>query len=187
VAGRLAADLPGPGTAKHSGVVRKLLFVLGIALSACGGAEPEPPVVPATRVTAPGPERAPGTLWRDEIVATIDAGLGTFLQRVEVEASLPNGRFEGFRIVALHPREFWRGVDLQQGDVVTRVNGMPIERETDAYDAFQALRSASELRVSILRGGAPRALVYRIVDRPRATESSRGPLTSPAKTVQPRR
>jgi hypothetical protein len=160
--------------------VRKPFFVFCLLLSACGGAEPEPRVVPAARVGPREPVRPPGTIWRDELLFTIEGGLGAFLQRVEVEASLPNGRFEGFRIVDLHPREFWNGVDLKPGDVVTRVNGMPIERETEAYDAFQALRTAGELRVSILRGGVPRVLSYRIAERPGAGKSAPSPATSAA-------
>ena len=139
--------------------------------------------MPAARVEPREPVRPPGTIWRDELLLTVDGGLGSFLQRVEVEASLPNGRFEGFRIALLHPPEFWQGVDLKPGDVVTRVNGMPIERETEAYDAFQALRSASEIRVSILRGGVPRVLSYRIATRPTAGKPA--PATR-AKTPPPR-
>jgi general secretion pathway protein C len=89
------------------------------------------------------------------------------LQHVELEAALDNGQFVGFRIVRLEPPELWRGIDLQPGDVVTRVNGMPIERETQAYDAFMALKSAQELRVSMLRGGAERTVVFSIVPRPK--------------------
>jgi hypothetical protein len=44
------------------------------------------------------------------------------------------------------------------------VNGMPIERDIDAYQAFQSLRSAPALRVTFLRGGAKRELVYSIID-----------------------
>jgi hypothetical protein len=152
--------------------------------SACGGAEPEPRVVPAARVQPREPARPPGTIWRDELLLTIEDGLGAFLQRVEVEASLPNGRFEGFRVVSLNPAEFWQGVDLKPGDVVTRVNGMPIERETEAYDAFQALRTAGELRVSILRGGVPRVLSYRIAERPALAKARPSPAT-PAKSPPP--
>lgn len=97
--------------------------------------------------------------------ATVDAGLGRFLQRVDVEAALDNGQFRGFRIVSLQPPEFWRGVDLEPGDVVTSVNGMPIERETQAYDAFTSLKQAKKLEVSYLRGGRERKLVYSIVAR----------------------
>jgi S1-C subfamily serine protease len=117
--------------------VRRLILAFCLVLSACGGAEPEPRVVPAARVAPAEPARPPGTIWRDA------------------------------------------------GDVVTRVNGMPIERETEAYDAFQALRTAGEVRVSLLRGGVPRVLSYRIAERPRSGKSALEPVT-PAKTPPPR-
>lgn len=112
-----------------------------------------------------------GSLWRDEVHATVDAGLGWFLQRVDVEPSLEGGRFRGFRVVQLKPPDFWQGVDLRAGDVVLSVNGMPIERETQAYEAFQSLKKANELRVKYLRGGRERDLVYRIVEPPAEPEA----------------
>ena len=114
---------------------------------------------------APLPEPvAKDKLKRSEVVATVDQGLGRFLQHVEVEPSLAGGRFVGFRIVGLRPAEYWAGVDLMPGDVVTRVNGRSIERDTDAYKTFQSLKSATELRVTFMRGGQERELVLPIVD-----------------------
>ena len=146
-----------------------LASVLALALTAACGGSSEPAespdqseAVPAARVET----RPKNTLWRDEVDLTVDGGLGRFLQRVEVEAALDNGKFKGFRIVSLHPPGFWHGVDLKPGDVVTRVNGMPIERETQAYDAFVALKKAKELRVSYERGAEQRTLVFAIASRP---------------------
>ena len=59
---------------------------------------------------------------------------------MSVEASLVEGRFQGFRIVEIKPPDAWRGVDLRVGDVVTRINDMPIERPQQAYDAFVSFR-----------------------------------------------
>jgi hypothetical protein len=125
------------------------------------------------------PLAPPGSLWREDVNFTVDEGLGYFLQRVSVEPELIAGKFQGFRIVDLRPAEFWRGVDLRPGDVVTRVNGMPIERDIDAYEAFQSLRAASALRVSILRGGERRELVYAIVERDKGGKA-KAPAASPA-------
>jgi S1-C subfamily serine protease len=125
-----------------------------------------PGAEPAAEHDAPVRATSTGVLARDQVNATVDKGLGYFLQRVEVEPSLDNGRFKGFRIVTLRPPEWWRGIDLGPGDVVVSVNGMPIERETEAYDAFVALKKAKELRVKYLRAGRERELVYRIVDAP---------------------
>jgi type II secretory pathway component PulC len=146
---------------------------------------PPPPTVqvaPPTKQSAP-----PGSLWREDVNITVEEGLGYFLQRVSVEPEIVGGKFQGFRIVELRPAEFWRGVDLRPGDVVTRVNGMPIERDIDAYEAFQSLRAATSLRVSILRGGEKREIVYAIVqrDKGKGAPASAPVPSSPAPSAAP--
>jgi S1-C subfamily serine protease len=162
--------------------VRKLLS-LACVLAGCGGAaETSVPVktsAPPVKQAAEEPaRRGPvASLDRSEVMETVNAGLGRFLQRVDVEPALHDGRFTGFRIVELYPEEWWAGVDLAPGDVVTQINGMPIERETQAYAAFESLRSARELRVSFVRDGQPRELLLPIVESgsPKPPEGSPAP------------
>jgi len=45
------------------------------------------------------------------------------------------------------------------------VNDLPIERDTEAYDAFESLKQADSLRVSFQRDGQSHLLVYKIVPR----------------------
>ena len=66
------------------------------------------------------------------------------------------GKFHGFRIAALQATGVLAGVDLKPGDVVTRVNGMPIEHPEEALEAFNSLEVASELRVAYERDGRAR-------------------------------
>lgn len=120
------------------------------------------PVAPAKKPALP----PAGTLYRSDVQALVNRGFPSFLQRVEVEPSLDNGKFKGWAIVALNPPEFWQGVDLKPGDVVVSVNGLPIERETQAFDAFESLRSADRLEVAYVRAGEPRKLFYKIVEAP---------------------
>jgi type II secretory pathway component PulC len=128
--------------------------------------EPDPEEIQETNKTPARPAPAVGTLYRDEVDATIDAGLGYFFQRVELEPSVENGRFKGFRIMKLKTPDFWQGVDLRRGDVVLSVNGMPIETDMQAFNAAQALKKSSEIRVKYLRAGRERELVFKIVDPP---------------------
>ncbi len=114
------------------------------------------------------PSAGPGKLFRKDVDEVVEGGLGLFLGKVEVEPSVERGVFRGFRIVELRPSEYWQGVDLRPGDVVTQVNGMPIERETQAWNAFQALKQAPRLEVKYLRGGIERELRYEIVGAPSA-------------------
>lgn len=145
------------------------VLAFGLLLAGCGGSAP-PSELPSAAVL-PVPPRAPvvparqaGTLRRAEVVSFVESGFGEFLSRVEVEPSLDSGRFRGWEIVALRPPGFWQGVDLRPGDVVTSVNGLPIERETEAWEAFQSLKLADELIVHYRRERAERGLVYKIVD-----------------------
>jgi type II secretory pathway component PulC len=151
------------------------LGLVGLGLSFCVGCGGNvPPAAPAKTDSPAAVAAKPARvdLSREEVTAAVEAGLGRFLQHIEVEPSLQGGRFVGFRIVGLHPPEFWDGVDLMPGDVVTRVNGRSIERDTDAFTTFEALRSAPELRVTFMRGGEERELVYKIVGAPAPSKNS---------------
>ncbi len=106
------------------------------------------------------------TLHRADVHRVVAKGLGAFLTRVSLDdepATTPDGKFVGFRIAALQGNS-WKGVDLKPGDVVTKVNGFPIERPEQALEVFQSLDVASELRVGVERDGVPRELRYAIVD-----------------------
>ena len=107
-----------------------------------------------------------GSLQRADVERVVDAGLGRFLGHVVLEPSLKAGKFTGWSIVELLPQGQWGGVDLRPGDVVTRVNGMAIEREAQAFDAFQAVRQAPALEISYLRQNQPRTLRFAIVGVP---------------------
>ena len=124
------------------------------------------PVAQAPVASAPVAPRPPkGTLFRSDVNALIDRGFPDFLQRVDVEPRLVDGQFRGWSIVNLNPADFWSGVDLKPGDIVTRVNDLPIERETEAFDAFESLKQSDGLRVAFQRDGQNRLLEYRFVDR----------------------
>lgn len=116
-------------------------------------------IAPAPRVVGP----PAGALFRDDVNALIDRGFPQFLQRIDVEPRLVDGQFRGWSIVGLQPSEFWKGVDLHPGDVVTRVNDLPIERETEAFDVFESLKQSDALRVAFQRDGQSRVLEYKIV------------------------
>jgi type II secretion system protein C len=147
-----------------------LSLLLSLAPAACGAsAQAEPVQAPAAKAAAPSAptSAAPDhTVRRSAVRAVVSEGLGMFLRRIELDDQpvFVGGKFHGFRIAALRDPQFWSGVDLKPGDVVTSVNGLPIERPDQAQTAFESLEVASELRVAVERDGQPRELVYPIVD-----------------------
>jgi type II secretory pathway component PulC len=142
------------------------------SLAACGGATTTAKTAkaPAPATVAPVEQPAAAlddhSLRRSVVRGVVRGGLGLFLQKVALDEqpALKEGHFHGFRVAALHDEGFWKGVDLRPGDVVVRVNGMPIEHPEEALEAFHSLEVASELRVAYEREGQPREIAYRIVD-----------------------
>lgn len=115
-------------------------------------------------------------LERDDVVATVDAGLGRFLQHLEMEASLtPSGEFAGFRIVRIVNSDMFDGVGIGAGDIVTRINDQPIERPMEAYETFVALKTADSLDVDYVRGGRLMRLSLPIVDDSEAEAARKTP------------
>lgn len=149
----------------------KLSLMLVIALGwGCGGSSPRAEVAPSpaqeTAVEAPpAPPPSDGTISRAELLPILDAGLGRFLQGVDVEAVREAGKFVGFRIVRLWPEDpRFADAAVRPGDVVVRVNGQAIERPEQALAAWNGLRVASELVVSFLRDGQWQEARFPITD-----------------------
>jgi type II secretory pathway component PulC len=151
--------------------VRRAELLALLALSGCATrrvADVSPDEVnwsEATRVpTAPTPspaeDHSPAVLTRQVLVDAAARGLGHFLSEVDVSPVVEGGRFVGFRLnSAIHLRRWRRaGADLLPGDVITRVNGLPIDRPERAVGCLAALRDAPELRVDLLRRGQPLAV-----------------------------
>ncbi len=138
-----------------------------LTLAACSEAPPpRAPVRAAPAATAApvvaAPATAPGHLRRDEVdQVLVQQGPPWVLRRVLSEEVIRrDGKFTGWRLVGL-PDE-WRGIDLKPGDVVTRVNGLPVETPDEAWEAWKSVGRAPELKIALTRDGAARELVIPI-------------------------
>jgi type II secretory pathway component PulC len=142
-------------------------------LTACATVKPEAveetpaltgtPAITTTNTPTPASTPVGGVIARSELAKVLDASPGMFLQHVESEPRFRAGKFFGWKLVAFFPGDArFAGVDLRAGDVVTRVNGIAIERPEQLMDVWKLLRSASELTVDVERDGALRTLRWQI-------------------------
>lgn len=134
-------------------------------------AEPEPLAAAAASPARTAPEATctafarPGVIRRSAIRRAVDAGLGQWLGGVEIEARVGKGRFQGWVVRRLHPDDpCYQQVDIQAGDVVTRVNGKSVEKPEQANEVFTALRTAPAIVVDLQRGGAAHKVKLAIAD-----------------------
>ena len=72
------------------------------------------------------------------------------------------GKIVGFRITARRNEELLKKIGLQNGDIIKSINGMDITNPTQALALYGSLRTASNLTVTVLRGGKEITLKFNI-------------------------
>jgi predicted small lipoprotein YifL len=107
--------------------------------------------------------RRAGTIARDDLLTVLNAGPGRFLRGLRVQAVLEARRFRGWQVLSFWPCDpRYAAVDLAAGDVVTRVNGVALERPEHLQRVWDGLRDAPALVVDVERVGGGFRLEYAI-------------------------
>src|SRR5437899_3304505 len=120
---------------------------------------------PAPPAAAPADDRIRRTaenafiVDRREVAGAVDnmSGLMTQLRAV---AEVREGRPAGFRLFQIRDDSLFAKLGLRNGDVVERVNGAQVADPTALLGFLQRLRTEPRVALDIVRGDAPRTLVY---------------------------
>jgi general secretion pathway protein C len=136
---------------------------------AAPSAAPAPPAKPRAQTPLPADisariRRVSATEFHIDRSA-IDRIMGDYAALVRGSRMRPvrnNGRISGFRLDRISPQTLFGHLGLSDGDVVESINGFPLTAPDKALRAYASLRTASELRVRLIRGGKPMTLDYRI-------------------------
>jgi hypothetical protein len=107
-----------------------------------------------------------GSLARSRVDAVLRKGPPWLLAHVEVEEVLRKGTFIGWRVVSMPAG--WEGSGIKPGDVVTRVNGLGLEKPDDFFSAWTAVAGSKEIRVAYERDGKAEEVAMPIVGEPSA-------------------
>lgn len=135
--------------------MRALLISLALAGFASTGWA-APPEVPPTEIYD-------GTLTVAELKPWFDRGPQPLVAAVRVRPALVKGRFVGFRITRFIDPQLAANPAIRVGDVLTRVNGLAIERPEQFMKAWAAARGAKTLKIEVLRGTAKLLFQWKIV------------------------
>jgi general secretion pathway protein C len=79
----------------------------------------------------------------------------------ELVRALPvmeNGTLKGFRLFPGQQRELFGEAGLRRGDIVTSINGMPLNDPSRGLELLNQLAAASSFQLEILRRGQPQVL-----------------------------
>lgn len=64
-----------------------------------------------------------------------------------------DGAIEGFKVLSIQPGSVYEGLGVQVGDIIKGINGEPMDSMAKAQEAFMALRSSSNLSITVNRNG----------------------------------
>ncbi len=101
------------------------------------------------------------TLKSDQIESALE-NLDQLMDQARIRPHIEDGKPSGISITGIKPNTIFRKMRLRNGDIITGVNGDPIESVEDAMKIFSDLRSAPEVQVEIKRRGRKRVLNYKI-------------------------
>jgi len=98
------------------------------------------------------------TVNRAELNGLLDRGPAAVLAMVQVDASLENGRFVGWKIISFRT-EAQEILGLRVDDVLTQVNSLPLERPDQMDLVYKKLKSENRIAFDIVRDGKKLQLV----------------------------
>ena len=101
------------------------------------------------------------TLQGDQIENALE-NLDQLMEQARIRPHIEEGKPSGISITGIKPNTVFRKMRLRNGDIITGVNGAPIESVEDAMKIFGDLSSASEVQLEIKRRGRKRVLNYKI-------------------------
>lgn len=88
--------------------------------------------------------------------------IATQLRLAQMEPRIINGRTDGFLVRKLYPKSMLTQMGIKRGDVILRVNNMPLNSPEKALQILQQLREARQLTVDLERKAEPMTFSYEI-------------------------
>lgn len=119
---------------------------------------PEPPA----RGAAGGAEPVQQVSIPEETVEKAMENLSEIMTQATFRPNIEDGRPAGISITGIKPNAIFRRLRLRNGDVITGVNGQPIETVEDAMRVFGSLSAEGPLQVTVKRRGREQTLEYKI-------------------------
>jgi general secretion pathway protein C len=79
--------------------------------------------------------------------------LSTVLEEARAVPNLVGGQVKGFTISQIIPNSVYSKLGLQNGDVISSINGIELNDAARAIQTLQSLRSESKIELNVLRNG----------------------------------
>ncbi len=117
-------------------------------------------------------------------IMTDDPGLVADIMRPQ--PVFAQGKQRGYRVYPGRNRQAFTRLGLHPGDLVTAINGTPLDDPSRGQDVFRTIGSSSEAHVTVLRNGQQQDLTWNIAQVAQEAEALVGPQgAAPGDQAQP--
>jgi general secretion pathway protein C len=101
------------------------------------------------------------TIDREKMENSLE-NLNQLMEQATIRPHIEDGRPAGISITGIKPNAIFRRMRLRNGDIITGVNGRPIESVEDAIAIFENISSSSDVKLEIKRRGRQQTLDYHV-------------------------
>jgi type II secretion system protein C len=91
---------------------------------------------------------------RTEVQQTME-NPAQFFSQMRALPHFVNGKTDGFSISQVQPGSVFQQLGLQDGDLLTSIDGQPVTNPMQAMGLIQAVKTASAIDLTVNRGGTP--------------------------------
>ncbi len=100
-------------------------------------------------------------LKREEIEKAV-SNVNALMKQARIRPHFRNGKPDGLTISRIKSGSLFTRLGLRSGDIITGVNGQPIESVDDALRFYNSLKSSSQVSIQVRRRGKLRDFDYKI-------------------------
>lgn len=90
------------------------------------------------------------------------ANMNELMQQARTVPSYQNGKSNGFKLFSIKPNSLYQKIGLQNGDVISKINGYELNSPDKALEVYAKLKDAGSIQVEVKRRGRDMTMNYNV-------------------------
>jgi len=95
-------------------------------------------------------------------IEQVMSNMSQVMTQARVVPHFENGKAAGWKIFAIKPDSIYQELNLQNGDIIQRINGTEIDSPAKALEMYQQLAQQTRVTIDLVRRGSKQTLDYEI-------------------------
>ena len=115
----------------------------------------------AQRGEGEGPPEEHVRVQQSEIESAV-RNVNQLMKQVRIRPHFTNGRADGLRLTGIRSGSIFSRMGLRSGDILVGVDGERIQSVDDALKFYRSLKSATNVKLTVKRGGQEKTIDYQV-------------------------